>query len=338
MFSSKDVINLLSILLIFYFLRLYFPVLIEKIFEFTGRFMGYMVTEQRGSHVFARIVIGDLAIALVITVLPLLFIAIFAGVVGTGFQTRFLFASEALKPKFSRMNPLNGIKRMFSTRSFVELFKNILKIVVILMVLYNFYQNRLIEITRLLGMDIVSSVGYILNSVIALIFQVSLIYLVIAGADYLFQRWDYEKSIRMTKQEVKEEYKQIEGDPKIKNQIRQRQRRFAMSRMIQQVPTADVIIRNPSHYAVALKYDIDSDVAPVVIAKGIDAVALRIVAVGEQNGVHVTEDVELARAIYAVADINQEIPFELYRAVAEVLAYVFRMRDRHMARPVSLIG
>ncbi|MCL2539256.1 MAG: flagellar biosynthesis protein FlhB [Oscillospiraceae bacterium] len=338
MFSSKDVVNLLSILATFYFLRLYFPVLIEKLFEFAGRFMRYMATEQQGSQAFARIIAVDFAIAMVITILPLLFVAMLAGVVGTGFQTKFLFSSEALKPKFSRMNPLNGIKRMFSSRSFVELLKNVGKIAVILIVLYNFYQKRIVEISRLLGMDVIKSVAYILNSVVSLIFQVSLIYLVIAGADYLFQRWDYEKSIRMTKQEVKEEYKQIEGDPKIKNQIRQRQRRFAMSRMIQQVPTADVIIRNPTHYAVALKYDIDRDIAPIVIAKGTDAVALRIVAVGEQNGVHITEDIELARAIYAVADINQEVPFDLYRAVAEVLAYVYRMREHKLERIQPLIG
>ena len=227
---------------------------------------------------------------------------------------------------------------MFSARSMVEVLKSIVKIIVILVILYGFYQKRLTNIARLLNMDIIKSIAFILTSIIDLIFQICLIFIVIAGADFLFQWWDYERNIKMTKQEVKEEYKQLEGDPKIKNEIRQRQRRFAMSRMIQQVPTADVVIRNPTHYVVALKYDIDNDNAPMVIAKGADEVAARIVAVAEQNDVYVTENAELARAIYAVSDINQEIPFDLYRAVAEVLAFVFKLRGETLEKPVSLIG
>ena len=336
-FSSKDVVNLISILATFYFLRLYFPILTGKLFEFFERFLGYMVT-QPGSVTFARRIIFDFGLALAITVVPLLLIAVLAGVVGAGMQTRFLFSGEALKPKFSRMNPIQGIKRMFSSRSLVELLKSIIKITVILIVLYNFYKNRLVEIARLLHMDVVPGISYMLNSIISLIFQVCLVFVAIAFADYLFQRYDYEKNIRMTKQEVKEEYKQMEGDPKVKNEMRQRQRRFAMSRMIQQVPTADVVIRNPTHVAVALKYDIDNDYAPKVIAKGVEEVASRIVSVAEQNGVYVTEDVELARAVYAAAELNQEIPIELYRAVAEILAYVFKLKDIKLEEPVPMIG
>ena len=337
-FSSKDVINLISILMSFYFLRFYFPVLTAKVFEFVHRFMGYMATVQTGTGNFSRTVLLDVGVALVITIIPLLLVAILAAVVGTGLQTRFLFSAEALKPKFSRLNPLQGIKRLFSARSFVELFKSLIKISVILYVLYNFYQNRLVEIARLLHMDVISGVAYILNTVISLIFQICLVFVAIAFADYLFQRWDYEKNIRMTKQEVKEEYKQLEGDPKVKSQIKQRQRKFAMSRMIQQVPTADVIIRNPTHYAVALKYDIDNDNAPVVVAKGSDEIAVRIIEVAEANDVHVTENVELARALFAASELNQEIPFDLYRAVAEILAYVFRTREEKLEKVVSLIG
>ena len=158
--------------------------------------------------------------------------------------------------------------------------------------------------------------------------KVVLVFVVIAAFDYLYQWWEYERQIKMSKQEVKEELKQTEGNPEIKGRIRNLQRQRARSRMMQAVPGADVIIRNPTHFAVALKYDIDRDAAPIVIARGQDSLALRIVRVGEENDVAVIENRELARGIYAETEIGQEIPREYYGAVAEILVYVYRLKNK----------
>ena len=150
-------------------------------------------------------------------------------------------------------------------------------------------------------------------------------YVVLAAADYFYQRWDYERQIRMSKQELKEEFKQLEGDPQIKSKIKHTQRKMAQSRMMQKVPQADVVIRNPTHFAVALRYKPDQDQAPLVLAKGQDQVALRIVKVAEEHGVAVVENVPLARSLYASTELGQEIPPEFYNAVAEVLVYLYRL-------------
>ena len=143
----------------------------------------------------------------------------------------------------------------------------------------------------------------------------------------MYQRWEYEKNLKMSKQEVKEEYKQLEGNPEVKGKIKEIQRKFAQSRMMQQVPEADVIIRNPTHYAVAMKYDPETDIAPRIVAKGADEQAMRIVRTGEEHGIYIKEDPELTRAIYAVADIGDLIPYEYYNAIADLLAFVYRMKN-----------
>lgn len=152
--------------------------------------------------------------------------------------------------------------------------------------------------------------------------------MVLAALDYLYQWWDYEREMKMSKQEVKEEYKQIEGDPQIKGKIKEMQRRMAQQRMMQQVPQADVVIRNPNHFAVALRYKLGVDSAPVVLAKGMDELALRIVRVAEEHSVVVIENVPVARALYAQTELNHEIPPELYSAVAEVMVYIYKLDGR----------
>ena len=161
-----------------------------------------------------------------------------------------------------------------------------------------------------------------------MVLKVAMVFAAIAGFDYFYQRWSYEKNLKMTKEEVKEEYKQTEGDPKIKGKIRSLQQSMARSRMMQAVPDADVIIRNPTHYAVALRYNIDHDNAPVVIAKGQDLIALKIVEIGEQNKVTVIENQPLARGLYASTPLGGQIPAEYYGVVAEILVEVFRLNKK----------
>ncbi len=243
----------------------------------------------------------------------------------TFFQTKMLVAGESIKPKFSRLNPLQGIKRLFSLRSVIEALKGILKISILLFLIYNYFTHVALDFGRFLGMNLWQSCAILFQEIMTLVIQIAVAFTALAFFDYLYQWWDYERQLRMSKQEIKEEYKQTEGDPQVKGKIKQIQRQRAQQRMMQQVPQADVVIRNPTHFAVALRYHEREDNAPVVLAKGMDELALRIVKVAEENGISVVENVPLARSLYASTDIDREIPPELYGPVAEVLVYVLKL-------------
>lgn len=265
--------------------------------------------------------------AFALAVGPLLAVTAVAGVAATFFQTKMLVSGESLRPKFSRMNPLQGIKRLFSARSLVEALKGILKIGVLLYIIYHFLAGVVNAFTKYLFTDLATACGHLLDLGFQMSMQIAGAFVVLAAADIFYQWWDYERQIRMSKQEIKEEYKQMEGDPQVKGKIKEIQRRIAQSRMMQKVPQADVVIRNPTHFAVALRYKPEQDGAPVVLAKGQDHLALRIVQLAEENGVAVVENVPLARALYSTAELGREIPPELYGAVAEVLVYIYRMSE-----------
>lgn len=258
---------------------------------------------------------------------PLLAVTAIAGVAATFFQTKMLITGESLRPKFSRLNPLEGIKRLFSVRSLVEALKGILKIGILLYIIYNFLAGVVNVFTKYMFTDVWAACSHLLDLAFQMSMQIAVAFVVLAVADYFYQWWDYERQIRMSKQEIKEEYKQMEGDPKVKGKIKEIQRKIAQSRMMQKVPQADVVIRNPTHFAVALRYKPDKDSAPVVLAKGQDHLALRIVQLAEENGVAIVENVPLARALYATAELEREIPPELYGAVAEVLVYIYQMNN-----------
>ena len=327
-FSSKDIVTVVSIFAVFGVLKVLFPFIIEKVTSFFQTYMQYAQNIGILSQSRAEDILFDCLVLFAITVMPLLVVSTLATVIATGGQTRFLFAGEALKPKFNRLNPLQGFRKMFSLRSLVEVVKGLIKIVIVGAVAYTFVKDEIAAFAQTPYMSLTQSIAYVLNSVLGLVFRIGLIFIFIAMLDYLYQWWDYEQQLKMTKQEVKEEYKQVEGDPQVKAHIRDIQRRFAMSRMMQAVPTADVIIRNPTHYAVALKYDLQKDAAPVVVAKGKDHLALRIIEVAEEHGVHTTENRPLARALYESVDLNREIPMEYYGAIAEILAIIYQMNQK----------
>ena len=217
---------------------------------------------------------------------------------------------------------------MFSLRSVIELLKSLIKITVLGWVVWFFLKGRLTELTGLMEGTVASALIYVGNTVVSLVDTVGIAFVFLGAVDYLYQWWEYEKNLRMSKQEIKEEYKQTEGNPEIKGKIRNLQRSMARNRMMQAVPDADVIIKNPTHFAVALKYDIDHDNAPIVIAKGQDYLALRIIEIGEQNQVTVIENKPLARGIYASTPLDCEIPAEYYGVVAEILVQVFRLNKK----------
>lgn len=274
-----------------------------------------------------RQLLPELLWSFVLTVGPILLVPTVAGIAATFFQTKLLVTGESLRPKFSRINPLQGIKRLFSLRSLIEALKGLLKITVLLYIIYNFLAGTVELFTKYLFTDLVTACSHLAGLAFQMSMQIAVAYVVLAAADVFYQWMDYERQLRMSKQEIKEEFKQIEGDPQVKGRIKEIQRKMAQSRMMKKVPQADVVVRNPTHFAVALRYKPDRDRAPVVLAKGQDQIALRIVQKAEESGVAVVENVPLARALYASAELGQEIPPELYGAVAEVLVYLYQLHE-----------
>ena len=293
--QSKEIGIAASVLGIFAAMRLLLGFISENIFSYTGS-----VFEELGSTYVTTDNIMTIWVDVItvfgITVGPVCLIAIFLGIIPTIAQTRGLFTMKALKPKFSRLNPLSGIKKLFSLQSIVGILKGLIEVIIISVVIYNEIRDRLPKF--------------------------------VAAADFLFQWWQFEKKLKMSKQEVKEEFKQMEGDPQIKSKIKQRQQQMATQRMMHDVPKADVVVRNPTHFAVALKYDQDKNNAPQVLAKGKDLIALRIVQIAEENDVMTIENPPLARSLYSMVDVGREIPAELYNAVAEVLTVVYREKHK----------
>lgn len=327
-FQSTDVVNVVLVFSSFYMLKLLFPGIYENIRKYMVKFIstaGQITDTSQGT--VSKLGMEFMNVAMV-CVVPFMLICMVMGILSSGVQTKFLFSSKNAKPKFSRLNPLQGIKKLFAMKNVIELIKNILKVIVLVVIIYTLLKADFVNVVRTMDMDIKMSVVYVLNMIMTMIFRVVMVFAVIAFFDFLYQRWDYEKNIKMTKQEVKEEFKQMEGNPEIKAKVRDIQRQRARSRMMQAVPTADVIIRNPTHYAVALKYDIDENRAPIVVAMGQDELALRIVKVGEENGVAVIENKPLARGLYAQAELEHEIPEEYYGAIAEILVYVYKMNKK----------
>jgi flagellar biosynthetic protein FlhB len=324
---SKDVVMIASLLGTFVLLKMLFPFMYRTMRDYMIKYLSMAPGVENLSDYSAGIFV-DTAWAVLKAALPILLAGIVLAVLGTGVQTRFLFTKSNLAPKFSRLNPFQGIKNIISMKSLIELLKNLLKITILGTILFQIIKGDLTPIARTIDMDLNDSAVYVLNAIMDMVFRVSLIFLAVAGFDFFYQRWDYERQIRMSKQDQKEEFKQTEGNPEIKGRIRSLQRERARSRMMQSVPEADVIIRNPTHFAVALRYDIEKDNAPVLVAKGQDELALRIVAIGEEHGVYVIENKPLARGIFAATQVGTEIPSEYYGMVAEILVYVYRMNNK----------
>jgi flagellar biosynthetic protein FlhB len=241
-------------------------------------------------------------------------------------QFGFLVSQEALKPRLSRLDPIAGFKRLFSLRSLVELVKSLVKLAIVGYVAWRVVQG---EWDRILPLSEASpwAIGAHLGRVIVGIgLHAGIALLVLALLDYLYQRWEHERSLKMTKEEVKDEYKQREGDPKVKGQIRKKQMQMAIRRMMAAVPKADVVITNPLQLAVAIQYDRDTMTAPTVVAKGAGFIAEKIRQVALKHGVPILEDKLLAQTLYRTVEVGSQIPIGLYKAVAQILAHVYRQR------------
>lgn len=244
------------------------------------------------------------------------------------YQVKWKVTKKLLKPKLNKFNPINGFKRIFSKNSLFELAKSIAKIILIAWIAYGSVQDNKRNLLFLIDMPVLQAIMLIGSIVISTGFKISAALLVLGIADYFYQKWKFKEDMKMTKQEVKDEYKNSEGDPQIKGRQRQRMREASQRRMMQSVPQADVVITNPTHYAVALKYDAEQAQAPVVLAKGADYLAQQIKEKAKEANVEIVENKPLARMLYANVEIGEEIPPELYQTVAEILAAVYRLKNK----------
>jgi flagellar biosynthetic protein FlhB len=260
-----------------------------------------------------------------LVVLPLMVITAVVAIAASGVTGGFHFSAKAFWPKFSKLSPISGVKRMFGTHALVELVKAIAKFSVVSLVLWWLINRYLVELMRLANMGLEPALGATGEMIMQSVIWLTLSLLVIAAIDAPYQRWSYFKKLRMTKQEIKDELKDSEGRPEVKQQIRRRQREMSNARMISKVKDADVVITNPEHFAVALAYDPTADGAPILLAKGADHIAARIREEARQNGVEMFSSPQLARALYFTTEVDQPIPESLYHAVAPVIAYVFSL-------------
>lgn len=267
------------------------------------------------------------AIKGVILIAPVMGIAGILGAASSLMQIGFLQIEDAISPNFEKLNPIEGFKRVFSMRALVEAFKSVLKMAAVGTVLYFLLRGEVNQIPYMLTFSLAQIMAYLGAVLVKLLGGVGGVMLVLALADYFYQRWDLEKKMMMTKQEVKEEHKQREGDPMIKSRIRRIQREMASKRMMAEVPKGDVVITNPTHIAVVLKYS-DNLPAPQLIAMGADHVAEKIKELARQHNIPIVENKPLARTIFKTMKLGQVIPRELFVAVAEVLSYVYRLRRK----------
>lgn len=325
--KSTDVNTAFILMFVFLLLWLSGSFITGKMFDMvTFTFTDYLLmdfTEENLQSMFLTFTMQG-----IIATAPVMLAAGVAGVASNLLQVGVLFAPEAIKAKLEKIDPIKGFKRIFSVRALVEFLKSMLKIALVGLVTGAVMWFFIDDLLRLGLYSIHDAMILIGNMIIIMGLAVGFLLVFLAILDYMYQKYDFEKNIKMSKQDMKDEYKKAEGDPLIKSKIKEKQRQMAMSRMMQEVPKADVVITNPTHYAVALKYDDNQMDAPVITAMGVDYIAVKIKNVAKNNNIILVENRPLARALYAQAEIGDQVPEDLFKAVAEVLAYVYRMQQK----------
>jgi flagellar biosynthetic protein FlhB len=317
---------LIAVLGVFYFAG---SRLLDDLTRLFGESFGQLHTTRLRTVSDAAALISALFRSCLLLLAPVILPLLVAGVAGNLLQIGFEIHAGPLAPKLSKMNPLTGLKRIVSMRGLVELVKSLVKVLFIGAIAWSVVSGYLADFPTLVRRDIAGIWEFTHTAAYRILFYVCLAMVVLAVLDYAYQRWQHEENLKMTKQEVRDERKQTEGDPQIKSRIRSLQRQAAYHRMIAEIPTADVVITNPTHLAIALRFDPAEMNAPQVVAKGADHVAARIRDIAREHGVPLVENKPLAQSLYRLADPGDYIPVELYRAVAEVLAYVYRLKGRY---------
>jgi flagellar biosynthetic protein FlhB len=322
--KSKDVTTAASLFFVFFTLLLVARYMFWSLRDMIYDWVSAMRYEINPTNEYVMSVLRDIVVRVVMIVFPVAAVAFMTALIVSVIQTKGLFTMQPLKPKFSKLNPITGIKKLFSLQSLVNVVKGVIVIFVISIIVYTQISANIGDYIRMLDMELIQSILYIARTSFNIIMLIFMIFVFVAAADYLWSWYQYEKKLKMSKQEVKDEYKQIEGDPQIKSKIKQKQREVSQRRMMEAVPTSDIVVRNPTHFAVAMDYDRENTlVAPKVVAKGKDAIALKIIDIAEKNNVFITENRPLARELYDTVEIGQEIPPSLYNAIAVILTDMY---------------
>ncbi|KJR47771.1 Flagellar biosynthesis protein FlhB [Desulfosporosinus sp. I2] len=328
-FKSQEVISALMLLGLVALLKFWIPAMLlrmEYLFTYVLGFSSEW-TERSASSLMVNILWLGIQI-----MAPIFGAGFMIALISNYIQVGFLFTGESMKPQISRLSLISGAKRMFGIKAWVELAKSLMKVILIGYFLYGSVRDRLHIYPALQQLSVEQGATFLGQALMELAWNISLSFLGIAAFDYIYQRWEHEKSLRMSDEDLKQEYKQTEGNPELKSELKKRQRALAMSRMMQDLKTADVVVTNPTHFAVALRYDLKVQKAPYVVAKGQDQVALRMRELAKEYDLVIMENKPLARALYAQVDIGQGIPADLYKAVAEVLAFVYRLKKKKSLR------
>ncbi len=328
--KSKEITSAFTLLVFFLCMRMFMGFIGERLVGAFPYFWSKIDEILAGEFDDVRVwqILLDAIQYMAVIILPFALIAFVVAFLTQRVQITWKVTSKPMQPKLNKLNPISGFKRMFSKQSLFELVLSIFKIVVFTAVAYSVVKDNVGIFVTSYDLTIQDCLSILFDLVMDLGIKISMVYIVLALADWIFQRWKHKQDLKMTKQEVKDEYKNQEGDPKVKSQQRQRMQQAARRRMMQSVPEADVVITNPTHFAVALKYDNTVSMAPVVVAKGADYLAFKIRDLAKEHDVEIVEDKPLARMLYANVEVGSEIPPELYQAVAEVLAYVYKLKDK----------
>ncbi len=331
--KSKEIVNAVTLLVAFAFLKAMVGNIGNGLMDVYKILYERIPTYAEDINVLnAGLILSEMIQLLLKILIPFLVVGFVVNFLMEAIQIKWMVTAKPLQPKLNKMSPIKGVKRIFSKQSLMNLLKSIGIIVVCFIVVLNSideFKNMILNLYSLELMDAVTSIG---EFVFDIAIRISAVYLVIGFLDLVFQRWKFNEDMKMTKQEVKDEYKNQEGDPKVKAQQRARMRQASQRRMMQQLSKADVVITNPTHFAVALMYDTEIAAAPLVIAKGEDYLAQKIKEKARESKIEIVENKPLARALYQSVDIGQEVPEELYQAVAEVLAYVYNLKNKTVTR------
>lgn len=325
--KSQDLSSVIVLLTGFLMLRFYGP----QMFGMCGDYMRYTFSQA----IFSSLTLPDTLVLLnqfiIITLrilTPFMAAIMFCSIASNIIQTGFLFRFDPLMPDIDRLNPISGIQNIFSWKMVAELVKSILKILIVGYIPYSTIRENIPMLVRFIQLEPVPAVIILLKTAFVMAIKIILILLFLALADWAFQKWRHEENIKMSKDEIKDEYKQREGDPRVKQKIREKQRQASTRRMMEEVPKATVVVTNPTHIACALRYNPDNDNAPILVAMGTGLIARKIKEIAAENNVPIIENKPLARQLHKMLEVGDEIPSDLYNAVVEILAQVYRMKNR----------
>jgi flagellar biosynthetic protein FlhB len=331
--KGKDLTASVMLLVLFMVLRFTVGNIGERIIECFNKnytLIGDLFDSMHGEFnmQYSIQVLRTTALDMLLILLPFFAVGFIVAIVIEIVQVKWKPTSKPLKPKLSKFNPINGVKRLFSVKTLVNLLKQIAILVIIGIVVYNKLKGRMTDIYKLYDIPLTAAIELLADIIFDIGTVICVIYLVIGVIDYVYEKRKFKKDMMMTKQEVKDEWKNTEGSPEVKQKQRQKMAEVSRRRMMQAVPEADVVITNPTHFAVALKYEQNKGKAPVVVAKGEDYLAARIKEAARENNVEIVENKPLARMLYYNVELDEEIPPELYQAVAEVLAFVYNIKNK----------